>query len=93
MKKKKKKKKEKNKIDPSSTMGGTKMERGLSFGVPGARVIRYDNGTTEWFGHMAVGGSFEIGDKHRMFDGFNQLPFGEREMKKFVKKIVAIRCR
>ena len=33
MKKKKKKKKEKNKIDPSSTMGGTKMERGLSFGV------------------------------------------------------------
>ena len=52
-------------------MGGTIVARGLSFGVPGANVIRYDNGTTEWFGHMAVGGSFEIGGtgNHRMYDG------------------------
>ena len=55
----------------TSTLGGTIVARGLSFGVPGANVIRYDNGTTEWFGHMAVGGSFEIGGtgNHRMYDG------------------------
>ena len=83
---KNKKKKPSSPKASTSTMGGTVVERGLAFGVPGANVIRYDNGTTEWFGHMAVGGAFEIGDKHRMYDGFNQLPFGEREMKKFVKK-------
>ena len=69
-----------------NTMGGTITERGLSFGVPGAKVINYDNGTTEWFGHMAVGGSFQVGEKHRMYDGFNQLEFDERSMKKFLKR-------
>ena len=75
-------------VEPAGA-GGTKRERGMAFGVPGAKIIKYDNGTTEWYGHMSSekgGKIFQIGDKHRMYDGFNQIPFNERAKNKFVKK-------
>ena len=52
------------KISNEATSGGAENRNGEKFGQPGAKIIKYSNGTTEWFGHLAVGTTLTVGEKH-----------------------------
>ena len=52
-----------------------------SFGAPMAKIVKYSNGTTEWFGHLAVGTTLTVG-KNKTY--MPQLPFNRRQLDDFV---------
>ena len=71
------------KISEESTNGGAENREGEKFGQPGAKIIKYSNGTTEWFGHLAVGTTLTVGENKTYMP---QMPFSRKQLKDFVKR-------
>ena len=71
------------KISNEATSGGAENRNGEKFGQPGAKIIKYSNGTTEWFGHLAVGTTLTIGENKTYMP---QIPFSRKQLEDFVDR-------
>ena len=71
------------KISNEATSGGAENRNGEKFGQPGAKIIKYSNGTTEWFGHLAVGTTLTVGENKTYMP---QIPFSKKQLDDFVNR-------
>ena len=59
----------------------TEGRNAAAFGEPGTKVVKYNNGTTEWFGHLAVGTTLTVGANKSLMP---QLPFNQQKLDDFI---------